>query len=150
MSDSQDLQIELWKQSSANVHAAQDRLRGTLHVFLLASFGISAFLLGDKNVLTDHAPLYLAVAIDALLLIVLWYLIQLAAGDIKHGRAGVEFYETQLTEFMSNPKTQLSLFPNLIGVQPRMELRNELRTAWVSFAVVLIKALALLVIAVLS
>ena len=150
MSDSQDLQIELWKQSSANVHAAQDRLRNTIHVFLVASFGISAFLLGDENLITVHAPLYLAAAADALLLVVLWYLIQLATNDIKHGRAAVEFYEAQLKQFRNNPDTPLNLFPDLIGVQPRMQLQNELNTAWVSFGVVALKAISLLLIALLN
>ena len=146
MSNKQDLLTDLWKQSCANVHAAQDRLRNTIHVFLVASFGISAFLLGDKNLLTSLAP-YFAVTADVLLLVVFKFLIDLAEDEITQGRAAVESYEDHLKQAMDDPHYSLktALFPNLGGVEPRMPLRNELRTAWVSFAVVAVKAVLLLV-----
>ena len=144
MSNKQDLLIELWKQSCANVHAAQDRLRSTIHVVLVASFGISAFLLGDNNLLISHAP-YFAVTVDVLLLVVFKFLIDLAANDITLGRAAVESYEDHLKRSMDdyNFSFTTALFPKLSGVKPRMPLRNELRTAWASFAVVAVKAVLL-------
>ena len=146
MSNHQDLLIELWKQSCANVHAAQDRLRNTLHVFLVASFGISAFLLSDRHLLTSLAP-YFAVTADVLLLVVFKFLIDLAAEEIKMGRATVESYEHHIKQALDDPHFSLkaALFPDLRGVEPRMPLRNELRTAWVAFAVVAVKAALLLV-----
>jgi hypothetical protein len=143
MSNKQDLLIELWKQSVANVHAAQDRLRNTIHVVLITSFSISAFLLGDKNLLPSHAP-YLAVIADAFLLIVFKFLIDLAANDITLGRAAVESYEDQLKQSTDNPHFSMALFPNLSEAKPRMPLRNELRTAYASFVVIVVKAVLLL------
>jgi hypothetical protein len=145
MPNHQDLLIELWKQSCANVHAAQDRLRNTLHVFLVASFGISAFLLSDGNLLTSLAP-YFAVTADVLLLVVFKFLIDLAAEEIKMSRATVESYEHHIKQALDDPHFSLktALFPKLDGVEPLMPLRNELRTAWVSFSVVAVKAALLL------
>jgi len=145
MSNHETLLIELWKQSCANVHAAQDRLRNTLHVFLVASFGISAFLLTGRSSLTFLAP-YFAVTADVLLLVVFKFLIGLAADEIKMGRAAVESYEHHIKQALDDPHFSLktALFPDLRGVEPRMPLRNELRTAWVSFAVVAVKAVLLL------
>jgi hypothetical protein len=143
MPDRQNMLLEIWKQSRSDLQGAQDRFRNGIHVFLVASFAISAFLLSEKSPMR-HNGSQLAAAADLLLLIVFSFLIALAIGEIKLGRVTVEWYEDRLKEAVGNPQsaTSADLFPHLKS-SPRMPLRNEILTAIAALAVVAVKAVLL-------
>jgi hypothetical protein len=144
MRDKVDMLLDIWKQSRSDLQGAQDRFRNAIHVFLVASFGISAFLLSEKSAFKNSGS-QLAAAADVLLLLVFSILIAVALGEIRLGRITVEWYEDRLKQAIDNPQALAGteLFPDIKG-KPRMPLRNEFLTASVALVVVAIKAVLLL------
>jgi hypothetical protein len=143
MPDTQGLLLEIWKQSRADLEAAQERFRKSIQFLLGASFAITAFLLSEKSPLRGSAMLFSAAA-DLLLLLAFSVMFVLAIGEIRLARATVEWYQGCLKGALGSGRALAAsdLFPGL-PAGPRMFLRNEVLSAVVAAAVVAIKALLL-------
>lgn len=136
MVDKQALLVEAWTDSCTNLRSAQDRFRTTVNVFLVSSFAITAFLLGDKSPFKDQA-LKLGAEIDVFLLIIFSLIIALTYREIRNARIAVELYQVSLKKSLDNPHliSKDDFFPPTAGKKPSMSLHNELFTACVAIAV---------------
>jgi len=140
MIDNVSLFLDLWRQSASTLASAQDRFRSTTHVFVVTSFGLSAFILGKDGAFGSHA-LVLAGAADVVLVAVFFVLGYLSIAEIRLARAAVEDGQRALQKAVDGtPPGQL--FPP-VGHATTMPLHNELLTAVVVAAFILLKAAVL-------